>query len=563
MVNDSSEKVKTNYSLIWRNPFVLRLAMTAGIGGFLFGYDTGVISGALLYIRDDFKSVDRNTNLQESIVSMTTGGAIIGAAIGGWYNDRFGRRISILSADVVFFFGAIVMASAPFPALIIVGRIMVGLGVGMASMASPLYISESSPAQVRGALVTLNGLLLTVGQFLSYLINYGLTKAPGTWRWMLGVSCLPALVQFFLMLFMPESPRWLYRKNRDEEAEAVLEKIFPADEVQNEIANMKQAIEIEKEERETFGKIEYKDLWNDIGIRRGLIAGVGIQLVQQFVGINTVLYYSPSIVQFAGFASNSTSLLLSLITSGLNVVGTIISMLLIDKTGRKKLLVFSLVGIIVSLALIGGIFRYTAKNTPPVSRQLTAQLFANTTCPTYNTASSKWDCTRCLKARPSCGFCSSQGKLLPGSCVVSNSKTKKSCQGMSGMWFVRGCPSKYGWVALIGLASYIISYAPGMGTIPWIVNAEIYPPKYSGLCGGIAATANWIGNLVVAQTFLTLVNAIGASMTFFLFGILAAVGLVFVLIAVPETKGLSFEKVRELMIKEKNKTKKKESTMTV
>ncbi|XP_043693154.1 probable inositol transporter 2 [Telopea speciosissima] len=127
----------------------------------------------------------------ESIVSMAVAGAIIGAAIGGWMNDRYGRRISILVADSLFFKGAIVMASAPNPALLIVGRIFVGLGVGMASMTSPLYISEASPAKVRGALVSTNGFLITGGQFLSYLINLAFTKAPGTWRWMLGVAGLP------------------------------------------------------------------------------------------------------------------------------------------------------------------------------------------------------------------------------------------------------------------------------------------------------------------------------------------------------------------------------------
>ncbi|KAL6991507.1 Fibroblast growth factor 3, partial [Sarracenia purpurea var. burkii] len=141
------------FSLAWRNPYVLRLAFSAGIGGLLFGYDTGVISGALLYIRDDFKSVDKSTVLQESIVSMAVAGAIIGAAVGGWLNDRFGRRSAILIADFLFFIGAVLMAAAPNPALLIVGRIFVGLGVGMASMTSPLYISEASPAKIRGALV--------------------------------------------------------------------------------------------------------------------------------------------------------------------------------------------------------------------------------------------------------------------------------------------------------------------------------------------------------------------------------------------------------------------------
>nr|CAD1844189.1 unnamed protein product [Ananas comosus var. bracteatus] len=234
-------------------PYILRLAFSAGIGGLLFGYDTGVISGALLYIQDDFKQVEKSTVLQETIVSMAVAGAIIGAGLGGWMNDRFGRKPSILIADLLFFIGAIVMAVAPIPGIIILGRIFVGLGVGMASMTSPLYISEASPARIRGALVSTNGLLITGGQFLSYLINLAFTKAPGTWRWMLGVAGIPAFVQFILMLMLPESPRWLYRKDRKEDAVNILRKIYPPSEVDTEIEALRQSVEAEIAEEGSVG----------------------------------------------------------------------------------------------------------------------------------------------------------------------------------------------------------------------------------------------------------------------------------------------------------------------
>ncbi|KAF2306040.1 hypothetical protein GH714_010083 [Hevea brasiliensis] len=230
----------------WRTPYIMRLALSAGIGGLLFGYDTGVISGALLYIRDDFESVDKKTWLQETIVSMAVAGAIVGAGCGGIINDRFGRKKSILSADFVFFIGAVIMAIAPAPWVIVVGRIFVGFGVGMASMTSPLYISESSPARIRGALVSTNGLLITGGQFLSYLINLAFTKAKGTWRWMLGVAGIPPVVQFVLMLSLPESPRWLYRQNKVDEARAILERIYPADEVDKEMKALASSMKLKR-----------------------------------------------------------------------------------------------------------------------------------------------------------------------------------------------------------------------------------------------------------------------------------------------------------------------------
>ncbi|GAA0138523.1 transporter [Lithospermum erythrorhizon] len=537
-------------SLAWKNPYVLRLAFSAGIGGLLFGYDTGVISGALLYIRDEFSSVDRNTFLQEAIVSTAVAGAIIGAAIGGWLNDKYGRRTAILIADFLFFLGAVIMASAPSPTLLIVGRVFVGLGVGMASMTAPLYISEASPAKIRGALVSTNAFLITGGQFVSYLINLAFTKAPGTWRWMLGVAGLPALVQFILMLMLPESPRWLYRKGKEAEAEAILAKIYPAEEVEIEMQALKESVEKEIEEKELSKDVNCTTMFKTKSVRRALTAGVGLQIFQQFVGINTVMYYSPSIIQLAGYPSNQTAILLSLVTAGLNALGSIVSIYFIDRTGRKKLLIISLFGVIFSLGFLAAVFHEATSHSPPVSAAETSHFSASLTCPDYSTAGTSpvWDCTQCLKVSPSCGFCGSSAyKMLPGGCLISNKTTEDMCKGEHRPWYTRGCPSKVGWVALIGLALYIIFFSPGMGTVPWIVNSEIYPLRFRGVCGGIAATANWISNLIVAQSFLSLTDAIGTSWTFGIFGVISVVALFFVLIYVPETKGLPIEEIEKLL----------------
>ncbi|CAN1249199.1 Probable inositol transporter 2 [Linum perenne] len=486
----------------------------------------------------------------ESIVSMAVAGAIIGAAVGGWANDKYGRKIALMVADFLFFIGAVIMAASPGPATLIVGRVFVGLGVGMASMTSPLYISEASPAKIRGALVSTNNFLITGGQFLSYLINLAFTKVPGTWRWMLGVAGIPALLQFVLMMFLPESPRWLFRKGKEEEAKIILRKIFPPEDVEAEIQDLKDSVEKEVREQGSSEKINFRKLWQTKTVRRGLIAGVGLQVFQQFVGINTVMYYSPTIVQLAGFASNQTALLLSLVTAGLNALGSIVSIYFIDRTGRKKLLLISLFGVAVSLGLLAGIFHQTTTHSPRVTIA-TGPKYSNMTCPDYTSApnSASWDCMKCLKAsHPDCGFCSSASdKLLPGVCLISDDTVKDLCHGDSREWYTRGCPSKFGWLALIGLALYIISFSPGMGTAPWIVNSEIYPLRFRGVCGGIAATANWISNLIVAQTFLSLTEAIGTDMTFLLFGIVSVVGFFFVIIYVPETKGLPIEEVEKML----------------
>ncbi|KAK4801888.1 hypothetical protein SAY86_000091 [Trapa natans] len=536
----------------WRTPYIMRLALSAGIGGLLFGYDTGVISGALLYIRDDFQQVDKKTWLQETIVSMAVAGAIFGAAIGGWINDRFGRRKSILLADVVFFFGAIVMAIAPAPWVIIIGRILVGLGVGMASMTSPLYISEASPARIRGALVSTNGLLITGGQFLSYLINLAFTHVKGTWRWMLGVAGLPALVQFFLMMFLPESPRWLYRQNRKEEAREILAKIYPPHEVDVEIRALEESIEAEKADETVIGEnifAKVKGAFSNPVVRRGLYAGITVQVAQQFVGINTVMYYSPTIVQFAGFASNKTAIALSLITSGLNAVGSIVSMGFVDRFGRRRLMIISMFGIISCLVILSAVFWQASIHSPNIGSLESLHFGSNSTCSAYTAAvddASSWNCMSCLQAK--CAFCADgESEYRPGACLVSSKEVGRMCRGESRTWFVNGCPSRFGFLAVVFLGLYIIFYSPGMGTAPWIVNSEIYPLRYRGTGGGIAAVSNWCSNLIVSETFLTLTEALGSSGTFLLFAGFSLIGLIAIYFLVPETKGLQIEEVEKVL----------------
>ncbi|XP_057806126.1 inositol transporter 4-like [Salvia miltiorrhiza] len=538
----------------WRTPYIMRLALSAGLGGLLFGYDTGVISGALLYIREDFEEVDKKTWLQETIVSMAVLGAIFGAACGGWMNDRWGRRVSIMVADVLFLVGAIVMAIAPAPWVIIIGRILVGLGVGMASMTAPLYISEASPHRIRGALVSTNGFLITGGQFLSYLINLAFTHAKSNWRWMLGVAGVPALIQLLLMLSLPESPRWLYVNGKENEARSILEKIYPAHEVEEEMEALRTSVE-EEEENSLDGGImdKLKKAWGNIVVRRGLYAGITVQVAQQFVGINTVMYYSPTIIQFAGFASNKTAMALALITSGLNMIGSIISMCFVDRYGRRRLMIISMIGIISCLIVLSFIFFEAASMSPKISPTETA-IFGggNATCPAYTNApdAASWSCMRCLSKEASCAFCgSATDKHEAGACLVLDDAVRSTCREAKRTWYSQGCPSKIGFLAVIFLALYIIVYSPGMGTAPWIVNSEIYPLKYRGLGGGIAAVSNWTSNLIVSETFLTLTEHLGSSGTFLLFACFSAVGLIAIYMLVPETKGMQFEEVERMLKK--------------
>lgn len=449
------------------NKFVLSLTLTAGIAGLLFGYDTGVISGALLYIKDDFPEVKESSFLQETIVSMALVGAAIGSGGGGWFNDVYGRKKATLLADFVFTVGAIVMASAPDPYVLIVGRFLVGLGVGLASVCAPVYIAEASPAEVRGGLVSTNVLMITFGQFLSYCLNLAFTQVPGTWRWMLGVSGVPAVLQFFFMLFLPESPRWLYMKKDRSQAAEVLSKIYDPFRLEDELDSLAAAFEEERTQK----SVSVMDVFRIKELRLAFLAGGGFLAFQQFSGINTVMYYSPTIVQMAGFSSNQLALLISLIVAGMNAAGTVVGIYLIDHMGRRPLALSSLVGVFVSLILLS------------IS-------------------------------------------LLLGSSASSG--------------------SVYSWLAVLGLALYIAFFSPGMGPVPWSINSEIYPQAYRGLCGGMGATVNWISNLVVSESFLSIADAIGTGSTFLIIAGIVVLAFLFVCAYIPETKGLTFEEVNQM-----------------
>ena len=235
-----------------------------------------MISGALLYIKDDFEGVRQSNLLQETIVSMAIAGAIVGAAGGGWMNDAYGRKKATLIADVIFIMGAIGMAAAPDPYLLILGRFLVGMGVGVASVTSPVYIAEASPSEIRGSLVSTNVLMITAGQFLSYIVNLAFTRVPGTWRWMLGVSAVPAIVQFLLMLFLPESPRWLFIKNRKNEAVHVLSNIYDFARLEDEVDFLTTQSDQERQRRNS---IKFGDVFKSKEIKLALLVGAGLQVL--------------------------------------------------------------------------------------------------------------------------------------------------------------------------------------------------------------------------------------------------------------------------------------------
>jgi len=438
---------KTNSNLM-----VYFVAIIAAVGGLLFGYDTGVISGALLLIKQQWVI---SSFAQGCIVSSVLVGAVIGSLGSGKLTDLYGRRTIILSTAVIFFVGSIASAFSPTPIALMFFRVLIGIAIGVASYAVPLYISEISPDNCRGALVSLNQLAITIGILSSYFIDVYFAGFDSGWRHMFFVGIIPSLILLVGMLVLPDTPRWLVSKGQNEKALKILRKFNPSDS-----DDILQAIKESVQVKDNGAWTEILAPW----IRPALVVGIGLMFFQQFTGINTVIYYAPTIFQMAGFESASAAISATVSVGVINVLMTIVSICLIDRLGRKKLLYIGLSGMALSLSFLAIVF-----------------------------------------------------------------------YGLNGV-FVK-------WAVVASLLLYVSSFAISLGPIAWLVISEIYPIKIRGFAMSIATVSNWAFNMLVALSFLPMLEFLGKSFTFFTFAFMCLLGLVFCYKFVPETKGKSLEEI--------------------
>ncbi|MDP8263352.1 MAG: sugar porter family MFS transporter [Candidatus Ancaeobacter aquaticus] len=443
------EKVKNKLT-----PFMFLIAAIAATAGLLFGYDTGVISGAILFIT---KAFHLTHTVEEFVVSVVLLGAVFGAATSGSVADSLGRRLTILITSILFAIGSIGCASAHNVHLLIAYRFVIGYAIGVASYTAPLYISEISPPHIRGGLVSMNQLMITVGIFLSYIIDYSFSNTEG-WRWMLVIGVVPACILFIGMLFLPETPRWLLSRKKNDKASSILKKILNKDNVEPEV----------EEITASFAKKEgsWKDLFAP-WMRPALIVGFMLAFLQQFTGINTVIYYAPTIFQFAGFETAQVAILATAGVGLVNMGMTVVAIWLLDKVGRKPLLYVGMAGMTLSLGVLGLAFKFTALS----------------------------------------------GALK--------------------------------WIAVGSLVVYVASFAISLGPIFWLMIAEIYPLHIRGRAMSLATLSCWLFNMMVSSTFLTLIDKLGKSGTFWLYAIVAGLGIIFCYFYVPETKGHTLEEIEE------------------
>jgi sugar porter (SP) family MFS transporter len=326
-----------------RNRFVLRLALIAALGGFLFGYDTGVISGALLFIAKDLHA---SQFAQQAFVGSLLIGAVVGAILSGFSADALSRRRTKIISGAIYVVGALGSAAAQSSTELIVARFVLGIAVGTASFVSPMYISELAPKRIRGGVTSFNQLMVVIGILLAYIVQWALKDVSGQWRWMLGLGAIPGLALAVGMFFQPFSPRWLVQQGREDEAREVLARArASSDEADEELGEIREAARKE-------GGV--RDLWTP-SVRPLILVGLVLAAAQQLIGVNTVIYYAPTILKFTGLSTGG-AITQALAVGVTNVVFTIVAVLVLDRIGRRPLLIVGTVGCIVTLAVLGVFF---------------------------------------------------------------------------------------------------------------------------------------------------------------------------------------------------------------
>jgi sugar porter (SP) family MFS transporter len=358
--------------------FIRRVSFIAGLGGILYGFDMGVIAAALIYVRDSFHL---STVMQEVLVIAVLIGVMVGALVGGTIADRIGRRKTLVWGAILFILGSILAPLSPNVYVLFVARALLGIAVGFTSVTAPVYVSELAPPQSRGMLIGLYQFALTSGIALADLVGYWFAASQG-WRWMFAFGLVPAVLFLFMVLTVPESPRWLFAQNRLAEAQSVLKSYTDEAGAALLLEDIRVSLMTKMERR-------WSALWSP-AVRGSLLIAAGFMVLIPATGINAILYYGPQIFSLAGIGSNKSAIFATLLVAITNVLATVIALVLVDRLGRKPLLYAGLGGMTVALFVLSFCFHQQAQLGPSLGRIATACLMFFITCYAFSIGPIAW-----------------------------------------------------------------------------------------------------------------------------------------------------------------------------
>lgn len=437
----------------------MTISLVTALGGLLFGFDISVISGTIPFIQQVF---ELDETMKGWVVSSALTGCILGASYAGRLGDRFGRKKVLMVIAVLFGISAIGSGVSNSIPTFVSYRILGGLAVGGASVLAPIYIAEVSPAHLRGRMVSINQLTIVIGISMAYYSNYFLLAiGENAWRWMFAAEAVPAALFFVALFIVPESPRWLVARDEEEKAKHVLEKVAGTDFANFELREIKESLS---------GSIKRGTLKDAFTKKYALILFFGIFLAvfQQWSGINVIFFYGPDIFAKANLGVD-TALFYTTLVGAMNIIFTIVAMRVIDKMGRKKLMLIGAAGMVVCYLIIGYLFKIEKTD---------------------------------------------------------------------------------GWMLLSFIIITPAFFAFGLGPTVWVVLSEIFPNKIRGAAMSVATFALWVGCYTLTLTFPIFVETLSAAVTFWIYAIVCIIGFLVIYKTLPETKGVSLEKLEKMLVKE-------------
>jgi MFS family permease len=509
---------------------ILFIAFVVSLGGFLFGFDAGIISGVMSYAGPEF---DLNDIQSGWVVSSPSFAAMIAMLVSGRLSDKIGRKKILIFVAFGYALSALLSAYANSYEMLYMARMLGGIAFGAALILAPTYIAEISTAENRGKLVSIQQLNIVLGFFAAFLSNYYFNELNHTesatfltdenvWRFMLGVELIPALLYFIFMFFVPRSPRWLYSKGEIQEAKDILNRIHGETKANFEIDSIEKSISEERNQE----KVAISDLLKK-SLRFILIVGLVLGVLQQITGINAVYFYATSIFKQTGIgtdASFSSGVLLSFTT----VIFTLLAIFTIDKMGRRPLLLLGMAGIAISLLICSyGFHEATYELTTEEIAQLEGMdpgLFKGVENVRYD---NDLDFKNAMKqALGSQQYAKNEGAVLEAATDMNAT------------------------LVLIGILGFIASFAFSLGPVMWVMLSELYPNKYRGLAIGVIGFVNSFVSWLVQQIFPWELSNLGNALSFFIFGAIAVIGFFVLFKLLPETKGKSLEQIESELVKD-------------
>jgi len=517
--------------------YVARTALIVALGGFLMGFDASVISGVVKFIELEFSLTKLQLGWSVSSLTLTSTLAMM---VAGPLSDAIGRRKVLFGAAVLYAISAIGSALAPSFWFLVVARMIGGLGVGASLIIAPMYIAEISPPTMRGQMVSFNQLNIVIGISVAFFTNYlilqlgdstalwaqNLKFGEYNWRWMLGLETLPAVLYFFTLFAVPESPRWLVMNGREHEGLAIMTRASGAAAAQQDLAIVQQSLASDTHKEKGRLRLLFAP-----AMRLVLLIGVVIAILQQITGINAVFFYAPMIFEQSGIGTNA-AFMQAILVGLINLVFTVLAIFLVDKLGRKPLLIGGLAGITIAMAVLAWGF-YSASYTlsPETASTLPEEIPAVEVAPLINqTFSSDIEYKTALRDALGASMAQRYESELITAAISLNPM-----------------------LILAGILGFVAAFAISAGPIMWVLFSELFPNRIRGVAISFVGLINSSISFLVQLVFPWELDNLGSTFTFLLYGIFAALGLIFVALILPETKGKSLEELEEILVRRDTK----------